>query len=739
MGKTYMMILLMLFVVSFVSGEDQVFLIPASGDITVDTTAVKNAIVGVGIDYESIHRSDVDNIAIHVFGTLLDISDDGNGKITFTPTIPEGPGCHSGSGYLSALPSFLIGILMIMICSGRFNTMLLIMFVLLVFGSVSTVSSVATVRIIIFLPDDLANSKLDTLTVNAYVIPIVSPEVDADPKLTVNCQVKGTAVACGSQITNYTLGGTNPGLIDNAEYVGVLLPLTGPNAILGPVIYSAIENYVNLDGFSLPYLQYVFCDTQANKDTALKFVDELFAKHNTTIYIGPLTSDESIGIMDKYDNKVVVISPAATSRSLQNPNTFISLSMGNEEYVLALNMIIENDFSNTLENIIVIYRNDSYGQDLIDIIPYYFEVFNLLTFAYLPDNSNIPDVVAEAAKEPHYNNTAVIVISYGEIGSILKAADTTNLVNYPWYSIGLSFNPALTDSAVIDISKKVGFKALEYRGSNIEAHTADRTAFYEKFCKQFDRPLPSSPALGYDAALLIANTPLIFETTPYQAYFLLVEQGDVTFGLSGWLSLANTGYRASGDFISELVVYTNENPLQDNWLELGYVELDRHKIDKQDYFEITFRVVSNYVVPGNWSTERNCAGTADLQFFARNIRREYQIFDLPVSDQDQSIPLYDTFLIQYNCGASVMTQLCPSALYGSDTQCQIEYDAIGKKRDASSNQAPAPTQRQVCNNAASNKGCVNGGAVGACEKSNSTCAAAAFKDGCTKSPPFCKK
>jgi len=246
--------------------------------------------------------------------------------------------------------------------------------------------------------------------------------------------------------------------------------------------------------------------------------------------------------------------------------------------------------------------------------------------------------------------------------------------------------------------------------------------------------------LGFDAALLIANTPLVFQTTPYQAYFLLVEQGDVTFGFSGWLTLDETGFRANGDFISQLVTDSTENPLQDNWLELGYVELDRHKLFDLVYFEITYRVVANYLIPGNWSADLACATTNGLAIYARNIERNFLKFTLDANSlYDIAVPLYDTFLVQYTCDTSVITQLCPSALFGSDTQCEIDYSDINDVRKRGTSQSAA-TQRQVCNNASSSKGCVSAtGLPTVCAKSNSTCAAAGFKDACTKKPPFCPK
>jgi len=252
--------------------------------------------------------------------------------------------------------------------------------------------------------------------------------------------------------------------------------------------------------------------------------------------------------------------------------------------------------------------------------------------------------------------------------------------------------------------------------------------------------------------LLIANTPEIFETTAKQAYFLLSKQGDITFGLSGWLTLdSDTGFRANGDFISQLV--ESKSVYYDSWVEIGYVELDKHKITKAKnsaYYEITFRVVSNYLIPGNWSV--GCS-PASVDIIARDIDRHWYTYSSSdnfnldaTSMEDIPLPLYDTFFIQYVCSADTFIQFCPSALYGSDTQCiKINDDVVEKKKRSMFNieeiLQDKTTTRVVCTNAANSKGCVGvGGAPGACPKTNSTCASEGFKDACAgKKPNFCKR
>jgi len=406
-----------------------------------------------------------------------------------------------------------------------------------------------------------------------------------------------------------------------------------------------------------------------------------------------------------------------------------------------LDMVMLADFD-TLEKVIILYRNDPYGMDLVSFWkdnPDGQQLsYNYTLVPYPPTGADFPTVLSTVADNVE-NNTAILVLAFDEIQAILTAAQAfAKLETVPWYSASLSFNQGIVgDPMNYDFAKKVNFKTVEFRGTNIQDQTLLRTVFFQNMTAIAQRPLPSYVSFIPDAALMILNTPGAFNSNASEVSNGMKIQSTQLFGLSGWLTLDKQGFRDNGDLVIELVIATDN--FRDNWVELGYIESSVHTVESYNFYSLTSRQLGNYLIPGNWA--ENCtAASPYADILARDISRQYQEHNISFTPgqviDDISIPLYDTLFISYEgCdGATRLISYCPSALFGSDTQCDVQIDYLSSAK----RQTPAAIKKAaLCSVSGSDKGCTNtkGAPQQKCAPSkNVTCAASAFTQACAADP-----
>jgi len=276
----------------------------------------------------------------------------------------------------------------------------------------------------------------------------------------------------------------------------------------------------------------------------------------------------------------------------------------------------------------------------------------------------------------------------------------------------------------------------------VQSQTIIRSEFYQTLTTYAQKPLASAIAFVYDAALLILNTPDIFDSNPSEVYNGITLQSGDFFGLSGWLTIEPaTGFRSSGDFLVSQIV--PPNPFNSTWTELNYIDIDLHLEDIGDvnsnYYDVTTRQIGNYIIGTSWAA--NCTNSW-VEIYTRNISRQNAEYNFTVSyPNEYFLPLYDSLIVYYVCDGEQVFIYCPSALYGSDTQCEISAPgpwSLTKKRAA-----PPATKPAVCQPATSKTGCVSsaGKPVDCPAGQQKPCSDVLVKKCCddTKSPFCCGK
>jgi ABC-type branched-subunit amino acid transport system substrate-binding protein len=702
-----------------------------TGSLTFDFTGI-DAAIGFGFETPPDIFLDIDEIYIGVLGTSQYKIDQSTDKLTFTvssTTLPPNPSpspVHndttcSGANTLST-SSFIICVLLLGIFfgNGKLPYFLVLLCGLQILVPVQTVPSVI---IQVYLPNHYDVDEFffywDSIIIKSNNNPILSDELWKSG-VTIDCPT------CAHQLCLYP--DTNNCILSNTsvKYVGVLVPLSAASANHPQSQVDSIQYYLNFAGFASPQVQFIYADTAADPVQAVTIAQELNSSpYGVKIFIGPSTSSELQVIQNDQSIDAVFVSPTATSTAIIGNGTSISLSFSNELYVYALDMTLQKDFWNTLSQTIVIYRDDSFGQDLTniwqnEIIQNETLSYNLTLIPYNPSYTiaELNQVLTQASAAVIENVTAIVVVSYGEINDILfNAQSYPGLSDLPWYSVSLSFNLGVTNTSNnnLDFAQSVTFRTVEFRGSNIQDQTVIRSEFYENITALAEgNPLPNYMSLVADAALLILNTPDVFTSGTLETYEALIYQSGVIFGFSGWLTLGKDGFRQSGDLVIELVV--NQTNLADDWVEIGYIEVGLHTYQKEAFYIPTARRLGNYIIPGDWAD--NCTDVNPYaNITARNIARQFTdtniMFDQTQPGEDISIPLYDTVFISYGCNGTVIEAVCPSALFGSDSACLI-YIGGSKKRNTT---PPSTTTcgtsknkfdcrpRTYCNNTPKNETC----------------------------------
>ncbi|RAL23844.1 hypothetical protein DL240_06740 [Lujinxingia litoralis] len=109
---------------------------------------------------------------------------------------------------------------------------------------------------------------------------------------------------------------------DNAFNIGVLLPLSGPEAGFGRPLLDAIRlaqsDFNNIGGVLNRPLGLIVCDTQGLDDQALAGASQLVENAGVEAIIGPDYSSQTIDIATSLtiDNEVLLISPSATAATI---------------------------------------------------------------------------------------------------------------------------------------------------------------------------------------------------------------------------------------------------------------------------------------------------------------------------------------------------------------------------------------------------------------------------------------
>jgi len=205
--------------------------------------------------------------------------------------------------------------------------------------------------------------------------------------------------------------------------IGALLPLSGDLASFGKANAESVKiaardvNKYFLDN-NIPYwIEVQIVDTATDPATAK---DRFLALYNNGIkfFIGPMSSSELGEIVNliKQGYEAVVISQSSTAPSLKLKDTVFRFPPPDELQGKVLAQLIK---SKGVDKLIIVYRNDDWGQGLAGFVKQYFEQLGGTVVAeipYDPKNPNPTGVVEQinqkvqeyVAQEQGGANTALI-------------------------------------------------------------------------------------------------------------------------------------------------------------------------------------------------------------------------------------------------------------------------------------------------------------------------------------------
>ncbi|MFH7325850.1 ABC transporter substrate-binding protein [Desulfurivibrio sp. C05AmB] len=240
--------------------------------------------------------------------------------------------------------------------------------------------------------------------------------------------------------------------------IGVLLPLTGASAEAGWGAEQAInlalkhanDYYQKSLGVNIDFKVEVR-DTAGNPATALEQLQALHAL-GIELVIGPIYSGELAAVRAYAQaNNIVIISTTSTAPSLaRSDDRIMRLTPDDTRQAKALSRLIT---AQNKQNVVLIYRNDTYGQDFLTAFTEIFEGSVVDSYSYEPDAANFSPVLDQASAKlgeiAAPATTAVLVVGLDEVTLLLEQVQTGPLTEVRWYGTdGISQTRTLLESPV---------------------------------------------------------------------------------------------------------------------------------------------------------------------------------------------------------------------------------------------------------------------------------------------------
>ncbi|MDD3247216.1 MAG: ABC transporter substrate-binding protein [Methanosarcina sp.] len=345
--------------------------------------------------------------------------------------------------------------------------------------------------------------------------------------------------------------------------IGALLPLTGSLASIGEASQTALEisaedinSYFSGLG-SGKNVEIIVKDTGSDPETALERLKEL-DEMGIKMVIGPQSSSEAEAVMEyATQNGIILLSTASTAPSLAIPDdNLFRLVPDDTNQGMALATLMNDE---GIGSVIPMYRNDLWGNGLVDEVEKSFETLNgtvLEGVIYETENADLSaevealnEKVVAATSENGEGSVAVLLCSYGEVTEIFTLAR-----NYPalsevnWYGTdGMALNRELiNDDDAASFAAAINVRAPVY--GYLRAN--DRYQVVGPKIEARLGRLPESYALtAYDALWVAAFVNL--DAIPDNDESLKMAMNTITdtyFGINGWTKLNENGDRKYWDY-----------------------------------------------------------------------------------------------------------------------------------------------------------------------------------------------
>lgn len=274
--------------------------------------------------------------------------------------------------------------------------------------------------------------------------------------------------------------------------VGVLGPFTGPNALSGELIQTAVKMGFEEVNYTIGdyTIELVWIDSQSNPETGVKAYRKAIEEHDVQVGLLNWHSSVSVSVMDvvaeyKIPHFFTLGESSLVNRKFDDdPEKYKYWLKGwaepdalNSSYVFAIEeAIAEGDWNPTAKRSFIIAENTDLGHSFSNSMQNYLQEsdWTIVGTAYLPiDNDDFTAVLDEIQEK---DTTLIVIVGGTFMLSFLKQrsqADITiptitSILKSEWYDdIGQASNYLLTRRASFNPDKKDAFiKKLEKQSNS---------------------------------------------------------------------------------------------------------------------------------------------------------------------------------------------------------------------------------------------------------------------------------
>ncbi len=365
------------------------------------------------------------------------------------------------------------------------------------------------------------------------------------------------AISGGSR-DNIENGSTLKGTIK----IGVLLPITGVLEEESKGAVAATELSIKdfneyLESIDAQWrFETVLEDTEANPDVAREKIELLYSQ-GINVVIGPATSAATAAVKDfADDNDLLVVSCCSSAHSLavQDDNILRLVPSDKVQGASLVQVIGEHN----IDAIVPIWRDDVWGNDLIDFTRTAFEERGIVVsdgIIYDPSTPNpsesismLADEVTRYSERYGSTKTAVIFMGFDEVIEFVRAATQHSvLYDVPWFgTTALTKNVGLVqDPDTSKFMSDVQFTTISMAESHNSLHNKVRDHIIDN-----DAGTPSIFAYAsYDVPQLIGEAILEIESTDTKTLRDSIIAKSSTFsGAMDTSTLNSAGDLAMSDF-----------------------------------------------------------------------------------------------------------------------------------------------------------------------------------------------
>lgn len=232
--------------------------------------------------------------------------------------------------------------------------------------------------------------------------------------------------------------------------IGSILPLSGDVAVYGKSLQNgmdlALEEYLKTHPNGMK-IEVIYEDSKADPKLAVNSIQKLTSIDKCNIVLGGFSSSEVLSIAPIAEkNKIVLISPTASSPSITNAGDYIFRTTPSDNFdgeIMA--KFAYNELQ--LRNVALLFANNDYGQGISKVFVSKFISLGGKISIQKSFESGVNDFKTQLTAIKESKPDGLYIIAASEIGIILKQKSELNLGDIKTFTVGLAENPKLIEIA----------------------------------------------------------------------------------------------------------------------------------------------------------------------------------------------------------------------------------------------------------------------------------------------------